>query len=62
MGLRGSEKSALPLFDGLLGQAVVDDLRREIADAAVAVLDVIPGEELAAEGQGVVEAAEPVWV
>jgi hypothetical protein len=35
----------------------VDDLRREIADAAVAVLNVIPGEELAAEGQGVVEAA-----
>ena len=52
----------LSCFDGCWGEAVVDGLRCEVADAAVAVSGVVPEEELAAEGKGVVEAAEAVRV
>lgn len=60
--MAGGEKGVLPVVDDPGGEAVVDGGRGQVADAAVAVLGVVPGEELAAEGQGIVEAAEAVGV
>ena len=62
MGLARGEKGLLPVVDNLRCQPVVDGNRGQGADAAVAVLGVVPREELPAEGQGVVEAAEAVGV
>src|SRR5438552_4078047 len=46
--------------DASLGQAVVDIVRREQAEAGVTVLGVVPGEEDVAMRSGILDRAEPV--
>jgi hypothetical protein len=48
------------LADDLVGPAVVKDLGREQADAAVIVLGVVPGKESLAEGACVLDRTEAV--
>ena len=45
---------------GVLGLAVVDDLGGQQADARVAVLGVVPAEEVLAEGSGLLDRGEAV--
>jgi len=47
--------------NALTGEAVVDIVRRQETDAAVAVLAVVPVEERAAVGAGVLPRAEALW-
>ena len=58
-GVRGGEHAGARL-DPLLGQPVVDVVGREQAEADVAVLGVVPGEEVLAVGARVLDRAEAV--
>jgi hypothetical protein len=58
MGLEGGVESGLATDAQRLGMAVVHAVGRHEADARVAVLGVVPGEEGLAVGAGVGEAAE----
>ena len=53
-------QNSLALADDLVGPAVVKDLGREQADAAVMVLGVVPGKESLAEGACVLDRTEAV--
>jgi len=52
MGLVGLEENLLSGFDDLLGLPVVEHLRSEQVDAAVAVILVVPGEKGATKSPG----------
>ena len=54
----GAVQYLLALLDDLLGHAVVQRFRGQQGDAAVAVLAVIPGEKLLAEGARVLDGSE----
>ena len=56
----GVEEDHASLRPDRLGPAVVDVGRSVQADARMAVIVVVPGEESSAVGTGVLEAAEPV--
>ena len=58
MGLKGGIHGHRAGFQDLRCPSVVDILRRHKGDAAVAVLGVVPAEERAAEGPGVLQGAE----
>ena len=54
----GRGEHGRPGCHALLGEAEVYVVRREQAEAAVMVLDVVPGEEVVAVGAGVLDRAE----
>ena len=58
MGLKGGIHGDRTGFQDLHCPFVVDILRRHKGNAAVAVLGVVPAEERAAEGPGVLQGAE----
>ncbi len=59
--LEGLIEGFLSCGVNLVGLSIVDLVGRHQADADVVMLLVVPGEELLAEGPGVLDAAEAFW-